>query len=92
MRKDKCREGQDALLDALKHAEDELSNAHAEFVKRKGELMAEVTDWMNKAATAVSERDAMARAKETWMAEVNTLHTRLDEISKLAGKELIAGQ
>lgn len=83
-----CREGQDALIAALNSAEAELNAARHEFHKRKAELMAEVTDWMSKATQAVSERDALARSKEAWMTETGLLHARLDEIAKLAQREL----
>lgn len=37
---------------------------------------------------ARTDLQAMTRAKEAWMHEVNVLHQRLDEIGKLAAKEL----
>lgn len=88
-KKDPCKDGHDALIAALNSAEAELNQSRAEFHKRKTELMTEVTDWMNRATEAVSQRDALARAKEAWLGECGLLHARLDEIQKLAAKELI---
>lgn len=54
------------------------------------EAEAELRNWRQRAETAEGDREVCQRGKEAWMAECNLLHARLDEINKLAAKELTA--